>query len=390
MSKKRQKLPDWMHGAVYAAVRSAMAALSIGDLNATLSVVRATAAAYAGASFNRKRVRRAEENLSVAFPDWSAARRREYAIKSYQHLFTLAVEAGVMPRLLNEDGWSRHVRLGGMGAAVQELLARCEPVSGPKRPTVLITGHTGNWELLGYTMAGRGFPMHALFRPVDLAPLDEWRRESRASRGLVLVDKFGATETLPRLMEAGYPVGFVADQNGGDRGQFVPFFGRMASAYKSIGVLALKYQTTILCGQARRLVWEHDGSSAAAGEALAAPDGGDVGFGTWRGEPMRYQLDVVDVIHPEECLAQPDPLFYVTARYRRAIETMVRRAPEQYLWMHRYWKSRPRHEHQGKPMPSAMREKIEGLPWMTQEEMDRILAWTERDAAALREQGARR
>jgi len=387
MSRHKKKIPEWAHTPVYWAIRSAMAVTSIGDLAWTIEMARSAARAFGSAPFNRKRLRRAQENLAVAFPEWSAEQRREYALKSYEHLFTLFVETIAMPRLLSEDGWAEHVRLGSMQDSVRELLSRVAPGSGQQRPCVLITGHSGNWELIGYTMALLGFPMHALFRPPDMKPVDRWLRRTRQSRGLVLVDKFGAAQSLPKLMDQGYPVGFVADQNGGHRGVFVPYFDRLASAYKSIGLLALKYEAPIICGQARRLVWERDSmvSSSVTGAGGGAES--HVGFQTWRGEPFRYQIDVVDVIHPGDWADQPDPLFYVTARYRRAIETMVRRAPEQYLWMHRCWKSRPRHEHLGRPIPSGMMDKIERLPWMTPEKLKRITEWTTRDTRVLAEAG---
>lgn len=376
MSKRKRTIPQWLQAPAFFALRTAMLPLGVCDLAECVTVARAAARAFAGAKMNRKRLGRAIDNLAVAFPEWNDERRREYAIRSYEHLFTLGVESAVMPRLLNEDGWSSHVALGEMSSSVRELLGRGFPSTGPRTPCALITGHTGNWELLGYTMALLGFPMHALFRPLDMKPVDQWMRRTRESRGLVLVDKFGATESLPMLMSRGYPIGFVADQNGGDRGLFVPFFDRLASAYKSIGLLALKYEAPIVCGQARRLIESDTTDEAEAGR---------VGFSDFQGEPMKYRIDVVDVINPSDWADQPDPVFYITARYRRAIETMVRRAPEQYLWMHRYWKSRPRHEHQGKPIPRAMREKIERLPWMTPDQLSRIDDWTRRDSQSLAE-----
>jgi hypothetical protein len=75
-------------------------------------------------------------------------------------------------------------------------------------------------------------------------------------------------------------------------------------------------------------------------------------------------------------------LFYISARYRRGIERMVALAPEQFLWMHRYWKSRPRHEREGRPFPAALRHKLEQLPWMTQGELDQILEHSRRDTVA--------
>ena len=99
---------------------------------------------------------------------------------------------------------------------------------------------------------------------------------------------------------------------------------------------------------------------------------------------MRYAAEVVDVFGPEDWNAQPDPLFYITARYRRAMEEMVRRAPEQYLWMHRIWRSRPAHEKHKKPFPDHLRAKLAQLPWMTGEELERIVERSARDATELR------
>lgn len=376
----RKRLPAWLERPAYWAVRGALGALGTGDLNANVQRAR-TMGRFFGTKVQRKRLGRAMDNLAVAFPDWDEARRREYAIKSYEHLFTLAVEMAYTPRKLSEDGWSDHLRIGNLAGAVRHLVAG--------KPTVMVTGHCGSWELMGYMLALLGFPVHALYRPLDLKPLDEWVQTSRRSRGLVLVDKFGATEDLPRLLDAGGMAGFIADQNAGDKGLFVPFFGRLASTYKTIGLLAIRYDAPILCGQARRLVWERDRAEEHRGSR--ADDGeGELGFTNWSGEAMRYRIDVVDVIMPEDWKSQPDPLFYVTARYRRALEQMVRRAPEQNLWMHRYWKSRPRHERENKPMPGAMREKLRTLPWMTDEEMGRIEEWTARDTLALAKSGGGR
>ncbi|MCK6458245.1 MAG: hypothetical protein L6Q92_17160, partial [Phycisphaerae bacterium] len=72
-----------------------------------------------------------------------------------------------------------------------------------------------------------------------------------------------------------------------------------------------------------------------------------------------------------------------TARYRRAIEQAVISAPEQYLWMHRIWKSRPRHERLNRPFPPSLREKMRSLPWMSEEDIDRLVDRSNQDAAAL-------
>lgn len=375
MPRKRRRLPGFLHLPVYFAVRAMVAAMLAGDLNANLATARSVGRAYA--RLEKKRFQRVLATLRVAFPDHSPEQLNEHALQAYEHLFMLAVETACTPRLMCMDSWADHLRMGDLGPAVREI------ASG--RPAVLITGHCGNWELLGYSLAVLGFPVHALYRPLDLEPLDRWVRRTRERRGLVLLDKFGATERLPTLMAGGGLAGFIADQNAGDRGLFVPFFNRLASTYKSIGLMALQYEAPILCGQARRLVWDRDGHTEAGEQPEERR--GRVGFAGWTGEPFKYRIDVIDIIRPEDWKDQPDPLFYVSARYRRALEEMVRRAPEQNLWLHRYWKSRPRHERLGRPLPGALKDKIRALPWITPDDLLRIEEWSARDSRTLAETG---
>lgn len=366
MAKKKRRIPPWLHRPVYYAIRGMLATMLTGDMAANLRTARSVARLYS--TFEPGRVRRAIDTLAVAFPDMPLEQRRAFALNAYEHLFMLAVEMAHTPRLLTPDTWPNHIQLAGLTPAARLLLTG--------RPCVMITGHCGNWELLGYTMALLGFPMHALYRPLDLKPMDSWVRQTRQKRGLSLLDKYGATDVMPDLMRRGELVAFIADQNAGDRGLFVPFFNRLASTYKSIGLVAMQFDAPIICGQARRLVRGRDGSTSTA------PVVG--GFETYDPtNPLQYRVEVVDIIRPEDWQGRPDPLFYISARYRRAIETMVRSAPEQNLWLHRYWKSRPKFEHSGKPFPANLREKIRALPWTTADDLARIEDWSARDAAAI-------
>ena len=185
--------------------------------------------------------------------------------------------------------------------------------------------------------------MEAIARPLDNVLVNDWLLGIREKRGLKVITKWDATQRMLDVLSAGGALGFIADQNAGDKGMFVPFFGRLASTYKSIGLLAISQNVPIICGFAHRL-----------------------------GNQYRYELGTVDVIRPEDWTSQPDPLYYVTARYMRAIETMVRLRPEQYLWMHRRWKSRPKHERDNKPMPGSMRRSLEQLPWMTPDLLEQL------------------
>lgn len=342
--------------ALYAAIRSMLVGVHTFPLPTMLRLARTIGRTYGGLGLNRNRVARAIDRLAIAMPDLPAPQREAMVLKSYEHLAMLAVELAVLPRYLTEDAWSEYIELGELNRVIRPLL--------DERPSLLLTAHCGNWEVLGYTMALLGFRMHAIYRPLDLRPADRWLRQTRSRRGLELLDKFGAMNQLPGLLGKGESVAFVADQNAGQRGLHVPFFGRLASSYKSIGLMAIQHRARIIVGCAQR--------------QQTSPN---------QGVCMKYRIEIEDRIDPEDWEGQPDPLFYITARYRRAIEQSVRKAPEQYLWMHRIWKSRPLHERADKPFPKLLRTKLEALPWMTQDELDSIINRSELDRAMLREQG---
>ena len=179
----------------------------------------------------------------------------------------------------------------------------------------MLTGHYGNWEILGYVLATLGFESTAVARPLDNPYINEWVFGVRERQGQKVVGKKGATHEITGLLGSGGAVGFVADQNAGHKGIFVDFFGRKASTYKSIGLLAMQYEVPVLIGYSRRI----DGR-------------------------FRFKLATQDIIWPADWKDQPDPLVYITQRYTKAIEDFVREDPSQYLWLHRRWKTRPKGE----------------------------------------------
>ncbi len=282
----------------------------------------------------KKRREKLLRHVSQSLPDLPPEEVERLARKSVESFMQLAVELMFTTRVMNRDSWQQHVTHGDLTEAIGLIES--------DRPTIMLTGHMGNWEILGYAMTMRGLDYTALARPFDNPHVSRWLFGERQKRGMKIISKFGATQDMVQVMERGGTLGFIADQNAGVKGMFVPFFGRLASTYKSIGLLAIQYEAPIVCGYARR-----------AGD-------------------FQFEVIVDDIIYPDDWKAQPDPLFYVTARYVRALETMVRRDPEQYLWLHRRWKSRPKFELNGKPLPEAMRKKLLQLPWMNEAQVARI------------------
>ena len=330
---RRSGLRIW---AEYLAARSAAAGLNAFPVD--LNTRTASAFGRLLHAIDRRHAARALANIRRSFPAWGEAESAAVAQASFEHFTQLVVEVVHTTRLISDASWSDRVKLRGLGPAVERMAS--------DRPVILLTGHLGNWELLGYLMALLGFDLDAIARPLDNPKLNDWVMGIRQSKGLRIITKWDATERMVGVMDKGGSLGFIADQNAGDKGLFVPFLGRLASTYKSIGLLAMNHHASIVCGYAHRL-----------------PPTAD--------DPRRfkYEIGTTDVIDPEDWADRRDPLYYITARYSRAIEAMIRLRPEQYLWMHRRWKSRPRHERLGKPMASGLRRNLEELPWMTDELM---------------------
>lgn len=330
MARNQSALVNWSQ---YLALRSAAAAMHSFSPQRNLESARGLGEILF--KIDKRHRRRAIFNIARSMPELPREQVVRIAEASMGHFLQLGVEVMFTTRMVQLDTWSEQFSFRGLDEALGLVLS--------KRPCILVTGHYGNWEVLGYLMALLGIDLSAVARPIDNPLVNDWLLGVREAKGLRIITKWGASEEMTALMDRGGTLAFIGDQNAGEKGLFVPFFGRMASAYKSIGLLAIRYNAPVICGYARRV-----------------------------GQAFNFQLGVTDIIRPEDWNAAEDPLFYLTARYTRALEQMVREAPEQYLWIHRRWKSRPRHERLGKPMPAAMRRQVESLPWMTDELMRRL------------------
>lgn len=263
---------------------------------------------------HRKRREIALANLRPALGDrYSEAELRCIARRSFEHLAQLyLVELVMTPRLVNEWSWARYVKLRALGPALRELLRG--------RGAIMLTGHFGSYELLGYTICRLGLPITAIMRPLDNPLINDYLVRARQAGGLTLLYKKGATAKAPEVLDAGGALCFIADQDAGRKGLFVDFFGRKASTYKSIGLLAMQKRVPIVVGYAARV---------------------RPGF--------HYELVVERIIQPEEWDGQADPLVWITQTFTHELERAIRRHPEQYLWAHGRWKHRPKEEQRAGP-----------------------------------------
>jgi Kdo2-lipid IVA lauroyltransferase/acyltransferase len=303
MAKPRNRFLDLLTCAVLRGIAAVVIATP-------LEVTYALAGLMGEAMFvlDRRHRRRAVEHLRRSYPEWDERRVRSVARGSLRALCYLGLELLLTTRLITPLRWRRHIQLANIQEALRLLVER-------KTGLILVTGHFGNWEVLGFTLATLGFPNTAIFRPLDNAYLNDYVTSIRERRGLRILDKKGAAANLDAMLDAKQAVSFVADQDAGRKGLFVDFFGRPASTYKSIGLMAMRHEVPIIVGYARRL-----------------------------GKQYRFEICIERIIHPSDWADRDDPLHWITQTYTSALEAVIRRHPKQYLWAHRRWKHRPRGE----------------------------------------------
>lgn len=252
----------------------------------------------------------ARENLRTAFGAGLSERQIDRIVyRMWVHLFRTVTEIVQLPRKLRLENCGDVIRFRNRDETVRALC------SG--RPVIILGGHFGNWEMANVTFGVFGFRLGVVARDLDNPYLHRWFQRWREQTGTRLISKIGGAAEMTALLERRGCLGLLCDQDAGRRGLFVPFFGKDASTFKSIALLALQHKAVICVGYARRL-----------------PD--DFRKHRW----VRYELGCVDFIDAAE-YETADAVRQITARYTASLERAVRLAPEQYFWVHRRWKSRP-------------------------------------------------
>jgi KDO2-lipid IV(A) lauroyltransferase len=246
-------------------------------------------------------------NLALAFPEKSVEEREQILRLLYRNLGWLLAEFCQMPRytLENTRGFARYEGL-------EHYLAARYRGKG----VLIVTGHLGAWELSSYYHSLMGHPMSMVIRRLDNARVDRLVNDIRCRHGNRVLHKDDFARGLLGAMRQGETVGILMDTNmTPPQGAFVPFFGHMACTASGMARVALKTGATVLPGF---MVWEESEQKYVLhfGEAIEIVSTGD---------------DERDVLEN-------------TARFTAVIESWVQRYPDQWLWVHRRWKTRPEGE----------------------------------------------
>jgi KDO2-lipid IV(A) lauroyltransferase len=223
---------------------------------------------------------------------------REITHGVFRSIARLIVSLAKFPRMTRENvhEWIEYDGLDNFTRA----MARGKGV-------LVATAHLGNWELSAFAHAYMTAPMHIVVRPLDNPGIDALVERLRGLSGNHIIRKKEAARTILRALHSGDAVGILIDQNTSpEEGVFIDFFGRKACA----GTAFVKF--------------------AHRSGAAVVP-----GYAVWSDERKRYILR----FDPE--IPMTGDVAADTQRIHTHLESVIRRYPDQWLWIHRRWKTRP-------------------------------------------------
>lgn len=292
--ERRHALEDRIAGVAAKVVPRLPRAVALGLGSAAGRVIGA---------LDRRHVAVAEENLRHAFPDWDAERRLSVARGVYRHFGRMIIDILWLRGHSRDEVMSRLEVIGR--EHVEEAMSR-------GRGAIFVTAHLGNWEVIGLAHGWSFAPIGVVARPLDNPGLDRRLCDFRAMAGNWVIYKQDALREVLRTLRAGGAVAFLIDQNVQEKdGIFVDFFGRPAATTTVVAALAVK-----------------TGCALVPGHTTIGPDG-------------RYRAVYDPPLEWTPSGNKQADVAHITQELTRTIEGWIREHPEQWLWIHRRWKTQP-------------------------------------------------
>jgi len=286
----------------YASSRSVLAALGVMPPRIAIALGRAMGRiAYASAGNLR---RTGERNLELAFPEKSGRERTEILRSCFR---SLGRELGVFSQFSTASPHSL------LSLTDCEGLEHLEAAKAQGRGVILFTGHLGAWELTSFALSLMGHPLSFLVRRIDNPKVERLVNDSRTRFGNKTLDKLSAARSMVKVLRTGETLGLLLDLNTlDDEAIFVDFFGIPASTNFMVAKLALRTQAPII--------------------PIFAP---------WEEERKKFVLRIQQPVSIESSGNEEEAVLRLTAKLSLVVEEYVRRYPDQWLWIHKRWKTRP-------------------------------------------------
>jgi len=249
----------------------------------------------------RKRV--VLDNLTAAFGhEKTAGEIEDLARRFYEHLGATLLEFSGLDRL-GPGGLDRWAEIEG-----REHL---DAVVAEGRGALLVSGHYGNWELMGAAVAAQGPPLRFLVKTQANRAVDRLQNTIRRRAGIGIIRTDASLREMVRTLREGGFIGLLGDQDAGGGGLFLEFLGRPASVFRGTAQLAYRLRCPILMGFALR---EADG---------------------------RHRVLLTPPLSADPAWDEETAVRELTRIHTQRLEAMIRRRPELYFWVHRRWKTQP-------------------------------------------------
>lgn len=287
---------------VYVTVRGAICLMQITSLEAAEGYARFLARVFTDWIPIRRRT--VLDNLNKALPGLTPAQQRKMTRKMWRHLFLMIFEIAHAHRKLRDITWRKHVRLVNERAMLQQLLA--------DKPVVVVSGHFGNFEVAGLLLGLLGFPSFTIARPLDNPYLHRFFLRIRGRFGQFILPKEGVAPFVDHVLKNNGVMTVLGDQHGGPKGCWVDFFGQPASCHKALAVFTLTGNAPMVVSYCRR-----------------------------RGRALQFDLGVEGVADPQHLIESQQSVKGLTQWYNQQLETIIRRDPDQYWWLHRRFRGEP-------------------------------------------------
>lgn len=299
MSKQRGQLQTNLE---YAATRLLLSFL--GALPRVVAVAVGRGIGRLAYALAGKLRRTGMRNLELAFPEKSVRERQRILRGSFISLGRQLGEFSQFPRATPES-LRQLVEYDGL-----EILYEAQRRG---RGIIFLTPHLGAWEILSFAHSALINPISFMVRRLDNPRLEELTDQIRTRFGNQSIDKKSAARAALKLLREGGTLGILADLNTHPHeGVFVPFFNRLACTTGGIAVLALRTDAAVI--------------------PVCAP---------WHEEKKRFVFHGSPIIELVRTGDHDRDVAINTARFTAAIEAQIRQYPEQWLWIHKRWKTRP-------------------------------------------------
>lgn len=250
-------------------------------------------------------------NLEIAFPESSDLERRSFAKGCFENLGRVLGEVSQFHKATPESlAKLIDFELDAESASLEKK------VRAERRGILITTGHLGNWELLVFAYAALREPISYLARPIDNPLIEEMTLRYRTRFGNRPINKTNSAMLAISILRDGGTLGVLSDVNAHPKeGVFVPFFGVQACTPSGAAMIAIR------------------------AAAIIYP-----AFCVWDKEAGHYRFVGGAVIEPANTGDRKKDIIETTAAYTAEIEKIIRKYPDQWMWIHKRWKTRPHGE----------------------------------------------